>query len=275
MACWNLWQCRESLEWHPRDPDDHSLPSNLRVVTWNTWFEADEREARAAALLSRLREIEPHLVALQEVNLRYLRLLLEDHWIRANYWCSASLTSPPASLGVVLLGRGSGPRLQGMALPGPMGRRAVQAHFPGLQVVALHLESSRSSGEIRSAQWNLVEAALEQDCLVLGDFNFCASWPENARLPDRLQDLWSTLESGSGYTVDGLNNPLVRIRDKGVRFDRILLGGNRWRAQSIRLLGQEPLEVVREGRSRSLRVSDHFGLLAELRECPEFAADDR
>ena len=54
-----------------------------------------------------------------------------------------------------------------------------------LQVGTVHLESMKSSAAMRSRQLSTIFSTLKEspNVVIMGDFNFCASWPEEKR-PD-------------------------------------------------------------------------------------------
>ncbi len=107
------------------------------------------------------------------------------------------------------------------------------------------------------------------NAIIMGDFNFCASWTEeNDRIDPAYHDVWDVLRAGEpGYTEDTALNRMLYLskgKHKQVRFDRVLLKtskpdlpGSRWEEKSIRLLGTEPIFVDMP----EVFPSDHFGLL--------------
>eukprot|EP00961_Rhodomonas_salina_P081799 1099474-Rhodomonas_salina.3 len=50
----------------------------LRVLTYNVWFDPQDYATRAALLLNIIRELDPDVVALQEVTERFLQVLRND-----------------------------------------------------------------------------------------------------------------------------------------------------------------------------------------------------
>lgn len=229
------------------------MPGELSVVTWNIWFEAFARDERCEALNAALQELRPDIIGLQEATLRMLRPLLERDWVRRDYWCSASPSSHGGTHGVVLLSRWEPVRLAFDPLPGTMGRRMLWADFADLRVGVVHLESASYNAPVRAEQLPVVFERLNEapSAVLMGDFNLCSSWEENAGLDPAYADL------GEGFTVDSTRNPMLR-KAKAVRFDRILLRSSRWRAVGIEMLGTEPF-------APGLHVSDHFGLRAQLK----------
>ncbi len=143
-----------------------------------------------------------------------------------------------------------------------------------LHIATVHLESRKSSAEIRGEQLAVIFDSLHSvpNAVIMGDFNFCASWTEeNYRIDPVYRDVWKVLRPDEpGYTEDTAINQMLYIskgKHKQVRFDRVLLkrsiqgiSGPWWTEKSIDLLGTDPIsedmpEVI---------PSDHFGLLCRI-----------
>jgi len=256
-----MWRYENT--WTPSQASPPSLPSSLRVLTQNLWFDAHQREARMAGHLRQWQEAQPDIIAVQEATLACLRPLLADPWLQSRYYSSVSTDSPAHWQGVAVFSQFPASRLEMTALPGSMGRRLLQVEFPGLHLGVVHLESNRNSSAERAAQLAVVFGQLEpsQDALLVGDFNFCATSDENAQVPPHYVDLWHELHPQlPGNTQDTARNEMLfkqTRKEFGVRLDRMLLRSERWVGRSIELQGVNPLQA-------GLYASDHFGLLAQL-----------
>lgn len=257
----NCWGWRQG-EWREFAPEPEPLPDELCVVSWNLWMDSHERERRGAGQVAELQALQPHLIGLQEATLRMLDPFFHSEWIRERYWCSASPTSGAATHGVVLFSRLGCERLWLESLPGAMGRRALLADFSGLRLAVVHLESQSKNTEVRQAQLQQLFPLLEEApaALLMGDFNFCSQWEENARLPANYVDLWASLRPDlPGWSIDTERNPMLLKQERRARqsrYDRMLLRG--LQAESLHQVGLEPL-------AEGLLCSDHFGLSATLR----------
>src|SRR5262249_55146871 len=146
---------------------------------------------------------QPEVIALQEATLAMLRPLLEQDWVRRQYYTTASPHSPTATHGVVLLCRFPTPAYL-LQLPGHFGRRSAILELAGLRVASVHLESLNSA-HVRREQLRLLFTQLQDSpsAMLLGDFNFCSSWEENRQLPADYLDLWPAVHPDlPGYTED-------------------------------------------------------------------------
>jgi hypothetical protein len=98
--------------------------------------------------------------------------------------------------------------------------------------------------------------------VVLGDFNMRDA--ENDEVPTNFVDVWPVLRPGEdGYTEDTDINLMrwdSKPKHRQVRFDRVLLKGERWTAAEIELLGTEPVSPALP----RVFPSDHFGVRCRL-----------
>ena len=239
------WDSAEGFLW----PD---LGGRFDLVTWNLWFDAHLREQRCQAIATELARIRPELMGFQEATLAMLRPFFAMEWLQKDYWCSASPASPPDSHGVVLWGRVQPVHFERRLLMGNMGRRALLCDLGRLRLGVVHLESTQRNAETREAQLRQLEPLLAPPgaCLLVGDFNFCASGPEGQRMVAGMRDAWSVAHPQEpGWTIDPLRNPLLRPGPPA-RLDRVLVRD--LEVEAMHLLGTENL------------ASDHFGLHVQL-----------
>lgn len=220
----------------------------LRIVTQNLWFDSHLREARMASHAAHWRELQPDIIAVQEATLACLRPLLP---LLEGWHSTVSLESPAHWQGVAVFSKTKPERVDMLPLPGQMGRRFLRVGWEHLELGVVHLESTASAGPTRAAQLeSLASQWTHSDCLLVGDFNFCSTSPENAGLPDDFVDLWPALHQGDpGWTLEPQENEFLR-GSRQARYDRMLLRSRAWTCRSLQL-------------SRSCG-SDHFGLVADL-----------
>lgn len=247
----------------------------LTFATFNIWFGDYYAEERHTAIANLLKYHQPDFIALQEVTPEALQVFLRQSWIQEDYLITDIDGSTLGEYGVVILSRLPLKSIMLTELPSFMDRYLllVETTVNDLPfcVGTVHLESLKSSSEMRGLQLQTIFEVLEnvENVVLMGDFNFCASWhKENDRLDLSYYDLWALLHPDqSGYTEDTSINRmryLVKGKHKQVRFDRILLksateaGG--WKASTIELLGTEPITPEEP----DVFPSDHFGLLGKI-----------
>jgi tyrosyl-DNA phosphodiesterase 2 len=255
---------------------DTALPvraEHLGCATFNVWFSDLAFKRRAESLLDLLAACDVDVIALQEVTPRFLEQLLDADCVRAGYAISDHRGATVWPYGVLLLTRWTPQRLTLYPLPGEMGRKLLVAEWylngQRSAVATVHLESKRASAPTRAAQLARIFPILAPipHALLMGDFNFCASWAaEQANLDPAYLDVWSALRPGEpGYTEDTAVN-LMRLNDRGrhkqVRFDRVMVRSTTdgWAPTSIELLGDRPVGPD----ALELFPSDHFGLSARF-----------
>ena len=220
----------------------------LSILTQNLWFDQFERDARMRLHVEQWRQLDPDIIAVQEATLVCLRSLIP---LMGDYWSSVSLESSAQWQGIALFSKQEPGQVDMLPLPGQMGRRLLRVRFENLEVGVVHLESTASAGPTRALQLQTVFQQLQQpDSLLMGDFNFCSTSPENTQLPKDYLDLWPTLHPDQpGWTLDATKNKHLR-GNRQARYDRMLLRSNGWQPRAIELCQSE--------------ASDHFGLLSRL-----------
>jgi len=247
--------------------------SELTLVTYNIWFSDYHRQQRHKAILKLIQNCEADAIALQEVTPPSLKLILEQDWIRKNYYSSDTTGETVNPYGVLLLSKLPIHRVFFCDLISQMSRKflcaQLQLNGQRFNLATVHLESKKRFAPIRARQLDDIFPLLENadHAVLMGDFNFCSAWEaENRNLDPRYQDIWAVLRGDQpGYTEDTDIN-LMRLQQKQkhkkVRFDRILLRSTSpgWQPKSIERLGLEPISP----NCPNVFPSDHFGLVGHL-----------
>lgn len=236
------------------------ISQNLRVTTYNLWSNKLMRAERALEVLRLVSEESPDFAAFQEVTEETAHIL--SGGLGSNYETFLDLRG-----GLMICSRlGGVPRDK--ALTSPLGRTVLWLELQDLAVATVHLESRRAATAARMNQlYEVMEILKPYSRVVLvGDFNFCGSWPEDQILSSRYRDAWPCLHPDDpGYTEDTKIN-LMRLAAKGkekqVRFDRVFCRGA-LRPIQAKLLGHEPLPD-----NDKIWPSDHAGLSVALESCP-------
>jgi tyrosyl-DNA phosphodiesterase 2 len=266
----------EKGRWEYAEPASEAANVDaLSCATFNVWFGEAHLEARCLALMALLEEHRPDVIALQEVTLPFLAGLRSSAWVQSEYLLSDFMgaTLSNASYGVVLMSRLPVDSIELHDLPSRMGRKLLLARVlvndTPLAVGTVHLESLRESAPYRGRQLAQIFRTLkgERDAILMGDFNFCSTWPEEqACLDPEYTDVWAALRANEpGYTADTDVNLMLAetSEEKRVRYDRVLVrsGTPGWAPQSVELLGTAPIAPDLP----EVFPSDHFGLLVRLR----------
>lgn len=247
--------------------------NQLRFVTFNVWFDDYYRQERAKVLLKIIKNCAADVIGLQEVTPKFLQLVLEQKWVRDKYYISDATGETVVPFGIILLSKIPINQLSLSELPSSMYRKFLVANLcineESFQVGTVHLESKKYFASQRERQLSEIFPVMKKadHAILMGDFNFCASWTEeNSKIDSSYQDIWSILRSDEfGYTEDTDIN-LMRLEQKGkakqVRFDRILLRSSYpgWQGKTIKLLGREPISP----KLANIFPSDHFGLVGSI-----------
>lgn len=264
--------------------------SQLRVATWNVWFDQRCAHERQRALVYEVLQAAPDIVCLQEVLPAFADVVRGDDALKGIYSIS------PQSVGhygcMMLVRRDLKPNFSERKLTSSMDRTLLWAECTdrckGLLVMTTHLESLNTE-KYRRRQ--LEEAAeVLQGCslsILCGDFNFDATqtwgdWQRSApqRKAHALEnnvlrevlpsfvDTWAELRpDDAGYTFDGETNH-VCCPDSGerMRYDRLMSqrGSGKGAAlnpQRAELLGTDS---IKGGTIEGVKPSDHYGVLVDF-----------
>ncbi len=266
-------QQRQQWVMHVPDTNDPELHTQLSIASFNVWFDDEDFDLRAAALLDVLHDAAPDIITLQEVTPTLLDIIMDTTWIQAAYRLSDMAGSSVDPYGVLILSRVPILAWHVLPLASSMGRQLVTAqaslHGTSTMIASVHLESKAAMAATRIKQLARIFPVLaaESHVILTGDFNFDTHWREAQYLDPRYQDCWPLLHRhDAGFTVDTDRN-LMRLRaknqEKQARFDRIFLHSTTpgWQLEHIALLGDAPISPA----TPDIFPSDHFGLLARFR----------
>ena len=241
----------------------------LALSTYNIWFNEEHADQRHRAIADLLAREALDIMVFQEVTPAAREVFLQQPWIREHYRSAAVVGGRRGNYGMLLLSRIPVDRVTYTRLPTRLSRGYLTAQLTvngeRLIVVGVHLESGKASAPLRARQLGLICESVRnaENAVVLGDFNLRDG--ENGILPADYRDVWPTLRPGEpGYTEDTtINHMRYDMKDKHrhVRFDRVLTKGDSWFAESVDLLGREPISPALP----RVFPSDHFGVRCVLR----------
>jgi tyrosyl-DNA phosphodiesterase 2 len=275
---WNLWPRRRRVgvrryddaeaQWIPADTAHDISRAGLSVSTFNIWFDPYFAAERYQAIANLLAADPPDVMVFQEVTNEALAVFLVQPWIRQHYLSAAITSRRVGTYGMLLLSRVPVSGVTYTRLPTRMRRGFLRADLPinGMRTVicSAHLDSGKRSAPLRAQQLRRIFKALtrDDDVIVLGDFNMRDK--ENHRIDAPFSDVWPALRpDDDGFTEDTSINYMrydSTQKERFVRFDRILLKGWRWQAESIELLGTQPISAD----NPRVFPSDHFGVRCHL-----------
>lgn len=241
----------------------------LALSTYNIWFNEEHADQRHRAIADLLAREALDIMVFQEVTPAARAVFLQQPWIREHYRSAAVVGGRRGNYGMLLLSRIPVDRVSYTRLPTRLSRGYLTAQLTvngeRLIVVGVHLESGKASAPLRARQLGLICGSVRnaENAVMLGDFNLRDG--ENGILPADYRDVWPMLRPGEpGYTEDTtINHMRFDMKDKHrhVRFDRVLTKGDSWFAESVDLLGREPISPALP----RVFPSDHFGVRCVLR----------
>ena len=222
----NIWQYpahvwdEEELQWVKTEAkSDNNIYNNdsLKVLSYNVWFDQLFLQERMAAVGQIISDIDPDVIALQEVTAQILHHLLAQPWTHS-YYVSDPNGRELERYGVMLMSKRPFVELGLRAFPGSrLGRKALLGRIMvgSMPVVigTFHLESYPQDAPERKSQLQMLKdlTSAAERVVLCGDTNF--AYPDEAKtLGTRFQDVWERLYSDCknpsiGYTMDPSVNP--------------------------------------------------------------------
>eukprot|EP00039_Didymoeca_costata_P015568 m.267873 g.267873 ORF g.267873 m.267873 type:complete len:296 (-) comp16251_c0_seq5:301-1188(-) len=252
----------------------------LKVMTYNVWFDSSNRERRFHEILTMLDAENVHVACLQEMCAQTVQLVKESSIVREKYF----ITNPDKVLcenwyGTITLVKNGLP-VSTVATYNSyhsrLGRGLTTiALMPGMKIgekvlsgpLAIgntHLESPVNGVTARDRSEQLYKAQKVLDCapthILVGDFNFTSESETRTLFEVHLTDVWRELRGDlAGITYDSKNNDnihgpyvhrpdLITINQQG-----------ELKATSIQIVGDKNIADI------NVPPSDHYGLLATFR----------
>ncbi|MDG4663231.1 endonuclease/exonuclease/phosphatase family protein [Mycobacterium sp. 236(2023)] len=253
-----------SGQWGPATLSHSTSRSQLSVSTFNVWFDPFFADVRYQAIADLLAADPPDVMVFQEVTDAALDVFLAQGWIRDHYVSASIVGRRVGTYGMLLLSRVPIADVTYTRVPTRARRGFLRADLvidgARTALCSVHLDSGKRSAPLRVRQIRRIFRALaaDSDAVVLGDFNMRDK--ENHLIAPPFHDVWPALRPGEdGYTEDTSINDMrydSTAKKRHVRFDRVLVKGQRWRPESIELLGTEPISPEHP----RVFPSDHFGV---------------
>ncbi len=253
--------------------------NELRLMTWNVWFNERAQKIRMQSILDTIESYEPEIIGLQELTKEGIKSLEDPEQILSEYHKIESDVS-------LLQGYWEG--LYTRLEPGPssgrteyewthMGRGLTVLHYPALDLVVgtTHLESM-DRAKFRQAQakeaFERLDSIGTRNAALMGDMNL---YHEESLepLPPGWMDSWDVLHPHEkGWTRDSQRNKMLENPTQE-RLDRIFIRTKDYQLSKIHLLGTSPCtlppedtaDIITTTNERPIFPSDHFGLLLILK----------
>eukprot|EP01064_Diplonema_japonicum_P018315 TRINITY_DN2700_c0_g2_i2.p1 TRINITY_DN2700_c0_g2~~TRINITY_DN2700_c0_g2_i2.p1 ORF type:complete len:326 (+),score=54.30 TRINITY_DN2700_c0_g2_i2:29-1006(+) len=246
-------------------PEGASPPSgNLKVVSYNIWFDQLAFDSRTNAIIKILRETTADVVCLQEVTPSSWGILVNNPFIRSTFYAADPHAEHLGHYGVAILSRypiesaGSWP-FENTSMGRSLLEIVISVKGEKIRIGCVHLESLNNPGRRRD-QLLLCTKILEngfsgKGMILCGDFNFdskrnfnpAATPLENdiLRSIPSWKDTWEACNPNErGLTFDTTTN-LMLSGQEHMRYDRILAT---FLPSRVSLLGNTP--IIEDTRSQ-------------------------
>ena len=260
----------------------------LRVLTLNIWNLSGPWKERREEIVTAVRELDADIVCLQEI--------VDDgdrnsaRWVAERTGYDAVATAgvearPGLTFGPAILSRWPIEREQHWRLPNDPGptdieRVLLHARTRGIDVFTTHLTSLYPSGRLRERQCLAIDelVAVHADpesavpAILAGDFNaepdsteirFLCGLTSLEGRSTYWQDAWRVAGArGPGFTWDNRNPFAAAEYEPDRRIDYVFVGERRDSGAGR----VEACRVVCDRAPRGVFPTDHFGVLADLRD---------
>jgi endonuclease/exonuclease/phosphatase family metal-dependent hydrolase len=264
-----------------------TTPGSFSVLTWNLWWRFGPWEERLPAIVETIRQLDPDVIALQEV-------WVADDTSSAQHIAEAlgyevgvghRLVLDGAGFGNAVLSRWPITETDTIALPSDGAKddeqrlaflAVIDTPTDPVQVYSTHLHWRHDEGATRQAQVRTLSTAIAErrprsfPPILCGDFNAEPDSDEIRMLTGKaavpapglvFRDAWTAADTeGTGMTWSD-TNPYARLEfEQERRIDYVFTGwrrnDGRGRPLSCRVVGTEAVDGV--------FPSDHYGVLAQI-----------
>ena len=250
----------------------------ISLLSWNLWFPSVMMEERMEALGQIVQELEPSILAFQEVTLKNLALLRNQPWF-SRYHLIPPDISNEVDHSVVILSVFTVDRW--------FDHPFKKAPYTNRKIVTAELKNAVSSPKFVIGVTHLVhgrrntlqrELQLKETLQVLSRYdNVCVMGDMNIKsgkgevdgvvvLPSSWIDGWLSLPGnteGNGYTFDQSKNPFAPPERGGIatiaRFDRVFCKLSDFKVKEMRIVGDKLTKST-------IVPSDHYGLFTVIEQ---------
>jgi len=279
-----------------------STNNQLRVLTWNVWFQPVKLRERIKAIGKIIREKDPHIIFLQEVTPEIMEVTFKSEWFaKSGYKCGQNILGLLQLPYFVLVISKLAYRMPGLTnnfINSGMGRslRVDFLKFEGVPITAAstHLESPvgpwmtggredmfspQRKAQLRQSFQVIEEKSKKEDfCIFGGDMNWNDVLKRKRNdgllpLPAGWKDCWieDPIHKGDpGYTYDAKSNAMLSGYLQN-RLDRIFWKGESLSLNRIEMVGKDPIpgltylkKTKKTEKTLPVLPSDHYGLLAHF-----------
>tara|TARA_B100000424_G_scaffold271454_1_gene274222 strand:- start:1199 stop:3784 length:2586 start_codon:yes stop_codon:yes gene_type:complete len=239
------------------------IPDNIKIISFNCLIDKYDKkvtnlEPRLPVILEYLIQYNVDVICLQEITIRFKKKIMEDKFIRDNYYIT---NNEPKIFGQLILSKFCPTYQNLVTLDGNHMKKYLQMSFLNkfeeiIEIYNIHLTSNQQSNsdKKREDQLNqLFEEIKEEKVIIAGDFNDDEKMEYN-----EFKDTWEILKGDEeGFTFDYIDNNLTSKTTKSfirTRIDKIL----------YKNLKPNNIDLCFNKSINNIWASDHFGLISEF-----------
>jgi tyrosyl-DNA phosphodiesterase 2 len=261
------------LKWESFNHDQIKVDSlnknQISFITYNVWFETHNWTNRLKELSKIFSTYSPDFLCLQEVTQDFMMILLNNDFIKDNYFISGNFTG---GYDVLILSKYQSKfYTTGDDFPSKMGRKILITEIlindkgDSIGVATSHFESLNNA-QFRKQQLDIAFKILKnfKNSVLMGDFNFDPSWKHEQSYIDKdyKDSWWLHIEKNGLNDYEGYTMPATH-QFKEWRPDRILFRseGGKIKFNHFEKVGTYNIELnPQESYSHVKTPSDHYGL---------------
>ena len=253
----------------------------ISMLTFNIWFSTEKMRERMEALGQIVEDLEPDLLAFQEVTLENLAILQEQRWFSRYRLIPPDIAKQgglPKSFVVILSAypvdnwqvypfKQNSPRNRRLVIAET--KTSVSSASVKFVITATHLANAGYNTRLREAQLKesfKIISGYDNVC-VMGDLNIDVNTDGDIVLPSPWIDAWLSIPgntNSNGYTWDRSKTPFASVLRRTVnatsyqaRLDRVLCKLSDFKVKDMRIVGDQ---LTKSG----ILPSDHFGLFTVI-----------
>ena len=239
---------------------------NINLLTWNIWFDENNRDRRTLHILEESFINKPDFIAFQEVVRETAELIFKhkkDYHVIGYPLTQTYDTLILSKYPCIEWNRYSLPETQ-------MGRNLLIAKFnvyDNISIATFHLESvfnfkKESENNIKIRQLQYINEITPNKCILMGDTNICENFDSSSI---GLVDIFDKICQPEAFknTYSGKSNTNIKRKNLNSRLDRIYLKNISNNINSFFLTGTTP-NLFNNFTGKYCHPSDHYGVFSSL-----------
>lgn len=282
-----------SKEWNYVKNEKRVNKKQMKILSYNLWGALKDSNSplfafdnRSKCIIKLLKSCNADVLCLQEVSKVWLEYLLNNDWLKKNYYCTeknGDRVHIKFGLGNVIFSKFPLDNIIEYGLASLQMDTALYAEIlvndKTISLVTSQLHSQSEYTDFRIIQLKTIFNDIlreKENAIFVGDYNFgdnVQKWKENNYLDksykDAYRDLYPDNGKNPGYTEDTEINEMrymMKKSHKQERFDKLMYKSNFITPIKFDIIGKDKIgSVTFENSKIGIWPSDHFGIYCEMK----------